>query len=201
MTKILSITSSIFEDGGQSTQLSQKFIQDYQARNLGTEVVNRNLQESGIPHITAEIFQSFSKPAEDLTAEEKKNVDLSDSFIEELKEADIVVLGLPMYNFGVPSTLKAWIDHVARAGQTFRYTENGPEGLLKGKKAYVFAARGGNYLNTEKDSQTPYIKTFLEFIGIDDIEFVFAEGLALGDGPRTEALAAASEKIRVMAAA
>jgi FMN-dependent NADH-azoreductase len=96
-----------------------------------------------------------------------------------------------MYNFGVPSTLKAYFDHIARAGVTFRYTANGPEGLLKGKKAYVLAARGGLYAGTALDTQTAYVRDFLRFIGIEDVEFVYAEGLNIGDAAKRAGLAAA----------
>ncbi|HVC11680.1 MAG TPA: NAD(P)H-dependent oxidoreductase, partial [Burkholderiales bacterium] len=119
--------------------------------------------------------------------------------IGELKRADVIVLGLPMYNFGLPSTLKAYFDHVARAGVTFRYTDKGPVGLLTGKQAYVFAARGGQYAGTASDTQTPYVRDFLRFLGIDEVEFVYAEGLAIGDASRQAALAQAQSAIRRMA--
>jgi FMN-dependent NADH-azoreductase len=112
-----------------------------------------------------------------------------------LKRADVIVLGLPMYNFGVPSTLKAYFDHIARAGVTFKYTEKGPVGLLTGKKAYVFATRGGLYLGTPRDTETKYVRDFLAFLGIDDVEFVYAEGLAMGDASKDKALVSANEAI------
>ena len=113
-------------------------------------------------------------------------VAFSDKLIDELKQADVIVLGLPMYNFGVPSTLKAYFDHIARAGVTFRYTDKGPVGLLTGKKAYVFATRGGVYGG--KETQTAYVREFLAFVGITDVEFIYAEGLAMGDASREAAL-------------
>ena len=112
---------------------------------------------------------------------------LSDSLIEELKSADVLVMGVPMYNFSIPSTLKAWIDHITRPQVTFRMTEAGPEGLLLGKKAYVAIARGGQYLGTPRDLQTPYLNMVLGLIGITDVEFIYAEGLAMG--PQAEAAA------------
>ena len=108
--------------------------------------------------------------------------------IDELSRADVIVIGLPMYNFGVPSTLKAYFDHIARAGVTFRYTDKGPVGLLRGKKVFVFAARGGLYAGTPRDTQTPYVRDFLSFLGMDDVEFIYAEGLALGDEHQKKAL-------------
>lgn len=114
-----------------------------------------------------------------------------DALIDELRQADLIVLGLPMYNFGIPSTLKSYFDHIARVGQTFRYTETGPIGLLTGKKAIVCATRGGLYAGTPLDTQTTYIRTFLGFLGITDVEFIYAEGLAMGDAKKQIALAQA----------
>ena len=113
------------------------------------------------------------------------------ALIDELKTADHIVLGLPMYNFGIPSQLKSWIDHVARAGITFRYTENGPQGLLDDKPVTVLAARGGLYAGTENDTVTPYIKLFFGFIGMTDVNFVYAEGLNMGDETKEKAMSEA----------
>jgi FMN-dependent NADH-azoreductase len=119
----------------------------------------------------------------------------SDSLIEELKRADIVVIGLPMYNFGVPSQLKAYFDHIARAGVSFKYTATGPVGLLTGKKVYVFAARGGLYAGTTLDTQTGYVRDFLAFLGMKDVQFVYAEGLAVSPETRQASLAKAAAEI------
>ena len=124
----------------------------------------------------------------------------SDALIAELKRADVIVLGLPMYNFGVPSQLKSYFDHIARAGETFRYTANGPVGLLGGKKAYVFAARGGLYAGTALDTQTSYVRDFLRFVGIADVEFVYAEGLAISPESKAAGLARATAEIERLAA-
>jgi FMN-dependent NADH-azoreductase len=121
----------------------------------------------------------FTQP-EQRTAEQAARVALDDALITQLQAADHVVLGVPMYNFGIPIQLKAWIDAIARGGVTFRYTENGPEGLLKGKKVYVALARGGLYRDTPADSQVPYLKTVLAFLGITEVEFFYAEGLSMG---------------------
>jgi FMN-dependent NADH-azoreductase len=120
--------------------------------------------------------------------------------IEELRNADVIVLGLPMYNFGVPSTLKAYFDHVARAGVTFKYTAQGPVGLLTGRKVYVLATRGGRYAGTALDSQTDYVRQFLGFLGITDVEFVYAEGLALGEEAKAAALSEVENQISMLAA-
>ena len=138
--------------------------------------------------------------SEERTAEQRAVLEYSDGLIDELRTADTIVLGLPLYNFGVPSTLKAYFDHIARAGVTFRYTENGPVGLLTGKKAYVLAARGGIYAGTPQDTETPYVRDFLAFLGITDVEFVYAEGLAIGEATRESALAKAREQIEALTA-
>jgi len=147
-----------------------------------------------VPHLTAERFQAFLSQPEARTSEQKAVSEYSDALIEELRNADTVVFAVPMYNFSVPSTLRAYFDHIARAGVTFRYTATGPEGLLKGKKAYVFITRGGIYADG-LDTQTPYLKQFLAFIGITDVQFVYAEGLSMGDDVRQQALNAAHHTI------
>jgi FMN-dependent NADH-azoreductase len=144
--------------------------------------------------------QAFFTPAEQRSAEQHAHAAASQELIDELKAADVVVLGLPLYNFGVPSTLKAYFDHLARAGITFRYTANGPEGLLADRKVYIFAARGGFYQGTAADSQTPFVTSFLNFIGLKDLEYVYAEGLNIGEDQKRSALDAAAEKIIKLAA-
>jgi FMN-dependent NADH-azoreductase len=119
----------------------------------------------------------------------------SDALIAELQEADVIVIGLPMYNFGVPSQLKAYFDHVARAGITFSYSEKGPVGRLTGKKVYVFAARGGLYSGTRLDTQTGYVRDFLAFLGMTDVQFVYAEGLAVSPKSKEAGLASAAAEI------
>jgi FMN-dependent NADH-azoreductase len=117
-----------------------------------------------------------------------------------LRRAVVIVLGLPLYNFGVPSSLKAYFDHIARAGITFKYTEKGPVGLLTGKKVYVFAARGGMYVGTPLDTQTSYVRDFLRFLGMDNVEFVYAEGLAISPDSKAASLATAVALIDQLAA-
>ena len=124
-----------------------------------------------------------------------------DALIAEMKAADVIVLGVPMYNFGVPAQLKNWIDAISRAGVTFRYTEKGPEGLLKGKNVYVALTRGGKYRNTPADTQVPYLQTVLAFLGMTDVHFVYAEGLAMGPDAERTAIASAYEEIEEAVAA
>lgn len=195
MNTLLEIRSSIYSHDGQSSRLAARFVAQWRAAHPGGRVIVRDLAQAPIPHLDAERFGAFvTKPGE-RTPEQQALVAYSDALIAELQQADTLVLGVPMYNFGIPSTLKAYFDHVARAGVTFRYTANGPVGLLTGKNAVVFAARGGLYVGTAKDTQTPYLRSFLGFIGIDDVEFVYAEGLAIGEASRQQALSSAHSRI------
>src|SRR3982750_4489419 len=188
MKTLLQIRTSMFSAGGQSSQLSQQFVDEWLAANPDGRLITRDIGAQPVPHLTAERFQAFLAKPEARTAEQQEVAAYSDALIAELRQADVIVLGLPMYNFGVPSTLKAYFDHIARAGITFSYTEKGPRGLLTGKKAYVFAARGGLYAGTPLDTETSYVRDFLRFLGIDDVDFVYAEGLAMGDAPKNAAL-------------
>jgi FMN-dependent NADH-azoreductase len=199
MKTLLQIQTSLFSNAGQSSRLADAFVAEWRDLNPAGRVVTRDLAQTPVPHLTAERFQGFIAKREDRTAVQQAAVDESDALIAELQRADTIVIGLPMYNFGIPSTLKAYFDHIARAGVTFRYTEKGPVGLLTGKKAYVFATRGGLYAGTPLDTQTAYVRDFLRFLGIDDVEFVYAEGLAMGAEKQKAALAQASDAIRAIA--
>jgi FMN-dependent NADH-azoreductase len=200
MTHLLQINTSLFSAGGQSSRLADEFVAARREQHPDAEVVVRDLARDPVPHITAERFQSFlAKPGE-RSPEQQAVVDYSDHLIGELKRADVIVLGLPMYNFGVPSTLKAYFDHIARAGVTFKYTEKGPVGLLTGKKAYVFAARGGLYAGTPADTETQYVRDFLRFLGISDVQFVYAEGLAISEASKQAGLVQAQQAIQRLAA-
>lgn len=199
MPTILQLNTSLFGEQGQSSRLAADFARAL-AESAGRELKVRDLAANPVPHLTAERITAFGTPASERTLDQQRHVAESDALVDELREADVLVLGLPMYNFGVPSTLKAYFDHVARAGVTFRYTAEGPLGLLTGKKAFVFATRGGRHAGTETDLQTAYVRLFLGFIGIRDVEFIYAEGLALGEQQRERALAAAAERINRLAA-
>ena len=188
---ILQLKTSLNSNAGQSSQLAEAFVARHLDANPETRVIVRDLATDPVPHLTAERFGAFLATPESRSAAQQQVVDFSNGLIDELRAADTIVLGLPMYNFGIPSTLKAYFDHIARAGETFRYTEGGPVGLLQGKKAIVFATRGGLYAGTPLDSQTDYVRAFLAFLGIKDVEFVYAEGLAMGDARKQVALAQA----------
>lgn len=203
MQTILQINASLFGEHSQSSRLAGSFVKALTSLphiGAGCTVIVRNLGAEPLPHLTAERFLAFVTPAEQRTPEQASVAAESDALVDELRRADVIVVGLPMYNFGVPSTLKAYFDHVARAGVTFRYTESGPEGLLKGKKAYVFATRGGRYAGTPSDLQTGFVKLFLGFVGIEDVEFVYAEGLSMGPESREAGLATAEARIEQLAA-
>jgi FMN-dependent NADH-azoreductase len=196
MNTLLQLNTSMFASEGQSSRLADQYVAGWRARNPNGRVIERDFARDPVPHLTAGKFQAFlTKPAE-RNAAQNAEVAYSDALIEELKQADVIVLGLPMYNFGVPSTLKAYFDHIARAGITFRYTEKGPVGLLTGKKVLVFATRGGLYAGTPRDTQTPYIREFLGFLGMTDVEFVYAEGLNMGESGKQAALAQAKSAIQ-----
>ncbi len=188
MKTLLQIRSSIFSDNGQSSQLANRFVENWRNANPGGQVVVRDLARDPIPHLDAARFGAFLAKADEHTPEQAAVVGYSDALIQELKAADVVVLGLPMYNFGIPSTLKAYFDHIARGGVTFRYTDKGPVGLLTGKQVYVFAARGGLYAGTPKDTQTAYVREFFGFLGMTDIEFVYAEGLAISPESKAQSI-------------
>ncbi|MES2352802.1 MAG: NAD(P)H-dependent oxidoreductase [Pseudomonadota bacterium] len=196
MKTLLQLNTSIFSAAGQSSLLTEQFITAWHANHTDANIVVRDLARDPVPHLSAARFQSFLAKPDERNAEQQAVVEYSDLLIEEIKRADVIVLGLPMYNFGVPSTLKAYFDHIARAGITFRYTEKGPVGLLTGKKVYVFATRGGLYAGTPLDTQTNYVRDFLRFIGIDDVEFVYSEGLAMNDAGKQERLAQTQQSIQ-----
>jgi FMN-dependent NADH-azoreductase len=200
MSTLLQINASIHADHGQSSQLASRFVQAFMRARPDWRIVLRDLAGDTVPHLSAERFAAFVSTPQQRTAAQREVIAYSDALIAELKQADVIVLGLPMYNFGVPSQLKAYFDHIARAGETFRYTANGPVGLLQGKQAYVFAARGGLYAGTALDTQTNYVRDFLRFVGIGDIEFVYAEGLAISPESKASGLAAAAAAIERLAA-
>jgi|SRR5688572_18042979 len=194
--KILQIKASVFNGSSQSSRLSDQLVAQLRAQNPGAEVVQRDLVADPVPHLDAARVGAFFAKAEARTAEQKAVIAYSDALIDEVRQADVIVLGLPMYNFGVPSQLKAWFDHLARAGVTFKYTDKGAVGLLTGKKAYVVVTRGGVYGAAQDEFETGFVRQFLGFVGITDVEFVVAEGLALGEESLNKSMAAAQAQVR-----
>jgi FMN-dependent NADH-azoreductase len=195
MTTLLQINSSLFSSGGHSSQLANDFVAAWRAINPDAQVKVRDLATDPLPHLDAQRVSAFFASPDARTPEQQILVNESNALINEIKASDLIVIGLPMYNFGIPSTLKAYFDQIARAGLTFRYTENGPEGLLADKKAFIFATRGGMYAGTALDSQTTYVRDFLNFLGITDVEFIYAEGLNMGEETKDQALANAHQRL------
>ncbi|MCG6658617.1 FMN-dependent NADH-azoreductase [Halomonas campisalis] len=187
-THALVLTSSILGQQGQSIALAEHFKQRAAGRD-DVRVTERDLVAEALPHLEAAELSSWQLAVDERTAEQRELAARSDRLLEELRAHDLLVLAVPLYNLGIPSQLKAWFDRVLRAGETFRYTEKGPQGLLEGKRAIILAARGGQYAGTELDSQTPHLKAMLGLIGITDVQVVYAEGLAMGhkDVAMTEA--------------
>jgi FMN-dependent NADH-azoreductase len=177
---ILQINSSARSTEAQSTRLANAIVAQLSANQPQAEVTVRDLASTPHPVLDEAALQALFTPAETRTAAQTARVALDDALIAELQAADILVLGAPMYNFGVTVQLKSWIDAVARAQVTFRYTENGPEGLLKGKKVYVALTRGGMHRDGPTDTQVPYLKTMLGFLGMTDVQFIYAEGMGYG---------------------
>ncbi len=201
MTTLLQINASINNDTGQSSQLANQFVAAFRTRHPHAKVIARDVAAAEpVPHLTAERFGAFITKPEERNAAQHAVVAYSDALIREIQQADVIVIGLPMYNFGVPSQLKAYFDHIARAGVTFGYTEKGPVGRLTGKKVYVFAARGGLYSGTPMDTQTSYVRDFLAFLGMTDVQFVYAEGLAISPQSKEAGLAKAAAEIARLAA-
>ena len=193
--KILQINASARSSGANSTRLADTVTARLRAQQADAVVELRDLASDPHPVLDEPALGALFTPAAQRTAEQSARVALDDALIAQVQSADVIVLGVPMYNFGVPVQLKTWIDAIARAGVTFRYTEKGPEGLLKNKKVYVALARGGLYRDTPADSQVPYLKSVLAFLGLHDVEFIYAEGLAMGAESASKAFAEAEARI------
>lgn len=185
--KILQINASARGDAGNSTRIANTVVERLRTAHPGATVTVRDLVRNPHPVLDDVALGALFTPPEQRTPEQAARVALDDALIREVQAHDTLVLGVPMYNFGVPVQLKNWIDAIARAGVTFRYTEAGPEGLLGGRRVFLALARGGRYRGTPADSQVPYLKTVLGFLGMTDLHFIYAEGFAMG--PEAAALA------------
>jgi len=201
MTNILVISSSAAGDASVSAGLINTFVETARSANPAARIVTRDVGTQPLPHLSpASLGGLRGEPSTDV---ERQTRAVSDALIAELRAADLIVIGAPMYNFGITSTLKAWFDHVLRAGETFRYTESGPEGLLTGKQAVVVETRGGLYSDgpaAAMDSQEPHLRTMLGFAGITDVTFVRVERLAMGPEAGAAAVNAANDTLRSVAA-
>jgi len=194
MSEVLVLKSSILAGYSQSSQLADFYVE--QAKAQGKEVTVRDLAANPIPVLDGELVGAMRPSDTPLSPRQQEALDLSDELIAELQAHDEIVIAAPMYNFNIPTQLKNYFDLIARAGVTFRYTEAGPEGLVKGKTAVVISSRGGIHKDTPTDLLTPYVKLFLGFIGITDVEFVFAEGIAYGPEVASKATAEAKDAIK-----
>lgn len=192
---ILQINASARTQGSHSTQLATEIVERLRASNEKAALTLRDLGKAPLPALDEAALQALFTPAGQRSAAQAARVAHDDALIAEVQAADVLVLGVPMYNFGVPAALKNWIDAIARAGVTFKYTDQGAIGLLAGKKVYIALARGGLYRDTPADTQVPYLRSVLGFLGMTDIEFVYAEGLAMGPEAERRALASARDEI------
>lgn len=181
MTNILHVTASIRSDESVSRKLGNRLVERLRDRT-GANVTLRDLANNDLPLIDTDRFAANLTPVAERGEQARQLAAIGDDLIAELHAADTLVLSLPVYNFTMPSTLKAWADLVARAGTTFRYTESGPEGLVTGKKAYALIASGGTPIGSEIDFLTPWLRHFLKFIGITDLEIIAADGISGVDG-------------------
>ncbi|UJJ31871.1 FMN-dependent NADH-azoreductase [Halopseudomonas maritima] len=199
MKKILVVQSSARQEGSLTREYTAQLVRQIEAANPGSWVVTRDLGAEPVPHLDATLLGGWMKPAEEQTEAEKAASALSNQLVDELLASDIVVIGSSMYNFGITSTLKAWFDHVLRAGRTFKYTEAGPVGLTPDRKVYVVTARGGRYEGSPLDFQEPYVRQLLGFIGITDVEFVNVEGQSMGPEEAAKGRAEADEVLAALA--
>jgi FMN-dependent NADH-azoreductase len=203
MHNLLQLTTSLFDGPdkqGVSSQLSDELIAGLQGHSADLHVNTRNFSASPIPYFDHGWLQALSTPATDRSDGQNAKVAYSDSLIAELQAADTVVIGVPMYNFAIPAMLKSWTDHIARAGVTFSYGDKGPVGLVTGKKVYVVLATGGKHEEGVTDHLRPFLRTFLGFVGMTDIEFIVADGLNLGEAARQEGLQQARSRIEQLLA-
>jgi FMN-dependent NADH-azoreductase len=196
MANLLFVSSSLFGDASQSRLIASEFIDRWREFRPSTTVVERELTADSIPHLSLAAFTASMTPADTRDGAERQASALADALIEEVEAADVIVLTAPMYNFSIPSTLKAWIDHITRAGRTFSYGAAGVEGLLKGRKVFIITGRGGIYSNDSPakgmDFQEPYLRAMLGFLGLTDVTFIHVEGLNISP----EAAASGIERAR-----
>ena len=195
---ILQINSSARSVGSESSRLADALVARLKAAKPDTNVVRHDLATKPLQLIDGPTLGALFTPADQRNAEQAARVAIDDALIAEAQAADIIVIGAPMYNFGVTVQLKSWFDAIARAGVTFKYGETGPVGLLTGKKVYVTLARGGIHRDGPTDSQVPFLKTMLGFLGLTDVQFVYSEGLAYGPEVATKAQADADAQINAI---
>lgn len=199
MKHILHLISSIQGDNSYSVKLGNAIVEKIREKYPDSKLEELNLVNAEIPHLGADALRSFFTPADQLTEEDKQSIRLSDQLVKQLLATDIIVIGAPLYNYTIPTPLKAWIDHITRAGITFGYSENGPVGKVTGKKVYVAMSSGGVYSEgpgKANDFVAPYLKAFLGALGMTDITVFRAEGLKV-QGVKEHAMEKALESIEI----
>ena len=194
MKNVLRITTSILGEGSVSSELMDDLLAKLGAQE-SLNVTERNFADQAIPHLDGAWLTALSTAAADRSSAQQAKAAFSDELVAEILQADYLVIGLPMYNFSLPSMLKAWVDHIARAGVTFTYTEKGPVGLLEGKKVYLVAALGGIHDTSATDFLRPYMQHIMAFVGLNDVQFISADGLNMGPERREQGLASARNQI------
>ncbi|WP_377704589.1 FMN-dependent NADH-azoreductase [Pseudoduganella sp. UC29_71] len=197
---ILQINSSARSTGSESTRLADSIVAKLAAANPGASVERRDLAANPHPVIDEPTLQALFTPADQRTPEQAARVALDDALIAQVQAADVIVIGAPMYNFGITVQLKSWFDAIARAGVTFKYGPTGPIGLLGGKKVYVAVSRGGLHRDAPSDTQLPHVKMFLNFVGLTDVQVVYSEGLGMGPEAVAKAQAEADAQVNAVLA-
>ncbi len=185
--------------GSQSTRLANELVERLRAAHPAASLTLRDLTAAPHPALDEATLGALFTPADARSAEQHARMALDQALIDEVKAADVIVIGVPMVNFGITSQLKNWIDAIMKAGFTFKYTASGPVGLVEGKKVYAVLTRGGIYRDQPHDTMVPYVKQALGFLGMSDIEFIYAEGLAMGPDAEAKALATARAEIAAIA--
>lgn len=199
MSKVLQLKTSIFdtqENQGVSSQLGDVLVTRLRDEESKLELHVRDFSSDPVPYFDNAWLQALSTPPDERSEDQAAKVAYSDVLIAEVKAADTIVIGTPMYNFMLPAALKSWTDHIARAGVTFLYTDTGPVGLLSDKKVYVVLSSGGQHAEGVTDFLRPYLRTLLGFLGMKDVEFIVADGLNMGEEPRKEGLRKAHQQIQ-----
>ncbi|TVO74096.1 FMN-dependent NADH-azoreductase [Sedimenticola selenatireducens] len=197
---LLHIDSSARLEGSDSRRLSQQFVQQWVDNHPDYKVVERDLASKPLPHLDERMLATMMSPSDQHSSEMSVIADRINLLVGEFLAADAIVLGVPMYNLGIPSTLKAYIDHIVMAGKTFTYTDTGAVGLVEDKPVYILTARGGIHAGAASDQQAPYLETLFNFIGIKNVNFIHSEGLNMGDAMRSQGIQSAQQEIERLVA-
>ena len=195
MPTLLRLDSSLYSSQGVSSQLTDLFTRQWVETHPDTRVIYRDLSVNPPPHLDAAYMDALAAEPGQRTADQQQRVDAANVLLDEVRQADILVIGLPLYNFGIPSTLKAWFDHISRAGETFYYEESGPVGMLGGRRVFALSTRGDQVKASAGDPQTDHVRGILNFLGITDIKFIYAGGLTIDDQSRDAGMSEAKKQI------